>query len=82
MTLDTNRLGRVAAEMMDSLAEGYAEHDVEVGEVLMIVEIKSGSWTTVSYRSSDPRLWVQLGLLAAAERAVHSSAKQVDEGGH
>lgn len=70
--MDTTRVGTVAAELMEGLAEGWEDHphDVEIGEVLILVELRGddgdAGWTDVAFRCSDPRQWVQRGLLHAA----------------
>lgn len=78
MGLDTTRLGRVAAEMMESLAESYAEEDVEMGEVVLAVEIRSGGWSGIAYRCTDPRNWVQRGLALGLKRAIKRNGRIKD----
>lgn len=81
MSLDTTRLGEIAANMMESLAESYETHDVSVGEVALIVEIRSGDWTAVTYRCTDERAWVQRGLIRQGIDAVDASSEMTDAGG-
>lgn len=78
MSLDTTKLGEIAAGMMERLAESYEDHDVEVGTVALIVEISSGDWTAVTYRCSDNRSWVQRGLMNEGVRAIDHS-QQAEE---
>lgn len=59
--------------MMESLAESYEDHDVEVGAVALLVEINAGDWTAVTYRCTDHRLWVQRGLMIAGINAVEAN---------
>jgi hypothetical protein len=73
MSLDTTRLGQVAAELMQTLADGYEDSDfdkTELGEVMILAEVKledeEGEWTNIAWRCSDDRQWVQRGLLHAA----------------
>jgi len=85
MSLDTTRVGQVAAELMEAIAEGY-DDAVEIGAVAVIVEVGTTDdadegWTTVNYRCSDTRRWVQAGLLDAAKRAVFASSERADEDG-
>lgn len=79
MALDTTRLGELAAGMMERLAEGYEDHDVTVGTVALIVEVNSGDWTAVTYRCSDPRAWVQRGLMEAGISAIMRTDSMDDD---
>jgi hypothetical protein len=71
--LDTTQVGTVAAELMDTLAEDQ-ERDTDeltVGVVMVLVEVQGtdedgDSWTWIRYRCSDPRVWIQRGMLHAA----------------
>lgn len=78
MSLDTTKLGEIAAGMMENLATSYEDHDVEVGAVALIVEIKSDEWTAVTYRCSDARAWVQRGLMREGLRAIDFSQESRD----
>jgi hypothetical protein len=77
--MDTTKVGRVAADLMESMAQRYGEEEVEVGEVLVVVELSHPPGaetdfeesTQVVYRCSDSRGWVQRGLL---EEAASSEA--------
>lgn len=79
MSLDTTALGKIAAEMMESLAAAYEEHDVTVGEVALIVEVDGEDWTAVTYRCTTPKAWVQLGLMHAGISAVHATRNVIDD---
>lgn len=84
MSLDLTELGQNAVEMFESLDEQYGEFSgVQVGVVAVVVEI---TWddgddkiTSVSYRCSDPRRWIQHGIFSAAVRAVEVASKNFDE---
>lgn len=78
MSLDTTKLGEIAAGMMERLAESYEDYDVEVGTVALIVEVRSGEWTAVTYRCSDDRSWVQRGLMHEGLRAVGYTQERED----
>jgi hypothetical protein len=72
--VDTTRLGQVAADLMDLLAEDAADEEaaeMELGEVMILAEVKGrdeegDDWTSIRFRCSDPRFWVQRGMLSAA----------------
>lgn len=88
MSLDTTRVGQVAAELMEAIADEHGDADVEIGEVAVVVEVGTTDdadadegWTTVNCRCSDHRRWVQAGLLDAAKRAVFASSERADEDG-
>jgi hypothetical protein len=65
--MDTSRLGQVAADLMEAID---SEDGDELGVVLVLAEIKGsdehGDWTAIRWRCSDPRAWVQYGVLHAA----------------
>jgi len=74
--IDTSELGVVAAELMEKLESGYLDkEDVKIGVVAVIAEIEfsegDDEYTVIEYRCSDPRKWVQAGLFAQTNRAVH-----------
>ena len=52
---------------------------VVVGTVALIVEVRSGDWTAVTYRCSDDRAWVQRGLMNEGVRAVDHSQERADD---
>lgn len=82
MSLDTTRLGVIAAGMMESLAESYADQDVEVGEVVLLVELRGGdNWTAVAYRCTDNRSWIQAGLMQEGCKAVEASRRTTRDDG-
>jgi hypothetical protein len=73
--LDTALIGQTTAGFMEKLELAYAE-DVDAGEkpkvsrVIVLVEIEGdypdeeqGSWTSIDWHSSTPKLWEQKGLL-------------------
>jgi hypothetical protein len=59
---------------MDLLAEDAADEEaaeMELGEVMILAEVKGrdeegDDWTAIRFRCSDPRFWVQRGMLSAA----------------
>ena len=70
--MDTRKLGAVAAELMEYI-EKREDETTEIGEVMILVELRGthddGSdqkWTTISTQCTDPRGWVQRGLLNEA----------------
>lgn len=80
MSLDTSRIGVLAAEWMASLEESYKDYDddVEIGEVMLLVEIasaKGDGWTAVAWRCTNPKNWVQRGLIREAWRSVKRSRR-------
>lgn len=83
MSLDTTELGKAAAELMDSLAESYDGLDASIGTVAIVVEVEvtddGPGWTSIDYRCTDGRRWLQAGLFAAAQRAVGMGANPPDE---
>ena len=64
--MDTQRLGQVAALLMERIASRYAGEDWHVGDVIVVVEIDSKDDTVIETECSDEREWVQNGLLRAA----------------
>jgi hypothetical protein len=82
VSLDTTKLGQLAAELMDSLAEAYEDDEgAEIGTVAIVVEIEGPGWTGVDYRSTDQRRWVQEGFFDAPKRAVRLSARNGGDDG-
>jgi hypothetical protein len=71
--LDTSALGQLAAELMESIEGDYPE--ARLGVVAVVVELDEGGATSIVYRCSDARRWVQAGLFAAAGRAVIDSSE-------
>ena len=67
--LDTTAVGHLAAQLMDRLTEEYGE-DAEIGTVAVVVEVEMGNATAITYRCTDARRWIQVGLFGAAQRAV------------
>lgn len=75
---DTTRLGQVAAELMERLAEDHEDtENARVGVVALVVEIdgetdgEGATW--IEYRCSDSRRWIQAGLFDRAKAASLSS---------
>lgn len=68
--MDTTRLGETAAALMDLID---AEDGDELGVVMVLAEVKGtdddGEWTAIRWRCSDPRAWVQYGVLHEALRS-------------
>jgi hypothetical protein len=86
MSFDLTELGQTAVEMFETLEHLYGElPNVEVGIVAVVAEVTWGDAdeqvTSVSYRCSDPRRWIQQGLFAAAVQAVGDSAERPDNEG-
>jgi hypothetical protein len=75
---DWGKVGVIAAELIDTLAEQYEGEDVKIGVVAVVVEITSDeeAWTSVQYRCNDARRWIQVGLFDAASRAVQDSSEE------
>lgn len=77
--MDTSKVGHIAAELMEEIAERYDDAPVVIGEIMLIVEVKAdpnaeafefvGDFedfaATIEDSSTDDRLWVQMGLLTA-----------------
>lgn len=83
MSLDLTELGQNAVEMFESLDAEYGElPNVTVGVVAVVAEVTWGDAdeeiTSVSYRCSDGRRWIQHGIFAAAIRAVGASGESLD----
>ncbi len=84
MAIDTTKLGKLAAEMMDRIADEYGDKVEEIGVCAVVVEIdveeeEGDGYTEVLYRCTDGRRWIQKGLFDAARRAVFDSDKRPDE---
>lgn len=66
--MDTTELGSTAAQLMEMIEE--EEPDAEMGVVMILAEIngcdEDGGWSSIRWRCSDPRVWVQDGMLHAA----------------
>lgn len=81
---DWSQAAIIAAELLDSLEEDYANMEVEVGEVAMVVEVSGAigtenEWTGVFYRCSNPKRWVQVGFLDAARRGCLEASETAEE---
>lgn len=78
---NVGELGVTAAGLMDRIEADYSEfNEVEVGVVAVIAEInyeKDGEeYTSVEYRCSDPRKWIQGGLFKYASKAVFNAGNE------
>lgn len=70
---DLSHLGQIALELLEDMADVAEDVDMEVGEVMIVAELKGDGRTTVMTRCTEDRAWIKLGLLEAAsifERAV------------
>lgn len=75
MSLDVGEVGRTAAELMDRLADDYADEETAtVGVVAVVVEVTTDKWSSIEYRCSDERRWIQQGVFLAAMRAARTPA--------
>jgi len=77
--MDTSKVGHIAAELMEEIADRYDGAPVVVGEITLIVEVKAdpnadesdfvGDFedfaAVIEDSSTDDRIWVQMGLLVA-----------------
>lgn len=73
--MDVSEVGKLAVDLMDMISEEYADDDVEIGTVAVVVEIQSDEWTAVRYRCNDGRRWIQSGLFEQAKRGVRESER-------
>lgn len=69
MTLDTTLLGRLTAEVMESVADMF-EDDYHVRTCALIVEVDSPKRGQIIVRCSDDRPWLLEALLHEAENSV------------
>lgn len=81
---DWSQAAIAAAELLDMLERDYEGREVEVERVMVVVEVSGevgtdDQWTGVFYRCSDPKRWIQYGLLDSAKRAVLASSETMDE---
>lgn len=74
--MDTTRVGEVAATLMELIAEAYGD-DATVGVVAIVVEVDippsdpgEHGITEIQVRCSEPRRWIQAGLLESARACV------------
>lgn len=69
---DTTKLGAMAMGLMEDMATKYEEieGDAQIGTIAIVVEVTGDTWTSVDYRCTDGRRFVQDGLFSAARRAV------------
>ena len=76
--IDTRMVGHVAADLMEQVAEQFGE-EATVETVAMVVAVRHADdateeATTISCACSDPRAWVQVGLLHFAANLVERQA--------
>jgi len=84
---DWGQVGVIAAEMIDDFEKTYADQEVEIGMVALVVEVtgveegrdEEDNWTGVFYRTNEPRRWIQVGFFEAAKRAVIDSMEDANE---
>jgi hypothetical protein len=67
MSLDTSKIGQVAAELMELLPE---ESDGEIIEVGIVVVVDDGEGTYTRIKSSSDLYYRQLGIFQAAISCV------------
>lgn len=80
MSFDVGEVGRTAAELMDRLADEYAdEPSAKVGVVAVVVEIETDEISAIEYRCSDVRRWIHRGLFSEAMRAATEPADTLDD---
>lgn len=70
---DFSRAAIIAADLIEKLEGDYQHDEIQIGEVMVIVEVtgsnpEDGDWTAIQYRCSDPRFWIHQGMLRAALR--------------
>lgn len=70
--MDTSEVGHIAARLMDEVEAEFTGGE-ELGEVAIVAEVNRDGddpETWVEVICTDPRRWVQAGLLKAAERVI------------
>lgn len=84
--MDTTALGTTMAEFMEETERRFEDKpQAEIGHVMVIAEVKipddgpEGS-SGIYFRSSDPRLWAQQGLLHYALNAATVLNDEDDDG--
>ena len=80
---DWSQAAITAAELLDTLERDYDGREIEVGRVMVVIEISGeigtdDQWTGVFYRCTDPVRWIQYGMLDSAKRAVIASSEHPD----
>lgn len=71
--MDTSKVGQVAAGLMERIADDYDGEGLEVGTVMLIVELEDGNRVGICTRCSDSRDWVKLGLIEAVGADLRAS---------
>jgi len=67
MPIDQTKLGVVVSEQMEAIEQDHDGEDCEIGDVVVIVEVRCAEATDVRVRCSDSRPQIALGLLATAD---------------
>jgi hypothetical protein len=80
---DWGQVGVIAAELIDSLADSYADEEIEIGVVAVVVEITGGkldeeNWTAINYRCNNPKRWIQRALFEEAKDVARNSSEERD----
>ncbi len=65
MPIDQSKLGTVVQEQMVAIEADHGE-DCEIGDVVVIVEVRCPEENDIRVRCSDPRPQVAFGLMEAA----------------
>jgi len=70
-----------AAQLLNDLEAEYEDMEVETGRVMIVVELNGDlgtedEWTGIFYRCSDPKRWIQYGMLDSAKRAVIAASEE------
>jgi hypothetical protein len=65
MAFDQTKVGRLTADLMETLEERYGDES-EIGDVCLIVEVVGGHGSEVVTQCSSPRRHVNIGLLRLA----------------
>jgi hypothetical protein len=83
--MDTTKLGKIAAELMERLAKEERQDD-EIGAVAIVVETRGtredeSGYTVIQVECSDPRYWITRGLLQAGLEVVIDEWDSAQAGG-
>jgi hypothetical protein len=70
MPIDQSKLGIVVQEQMEAIEQDHSE-ECEIGDVVVIVEVRCAETNDVRVRCSDTRPQVALGLLETATLIQH-----------
>lgn len=71
--MDTSPVGHIAAGLMEKIAADYADSELRVGTVMLIVELEDDTQTGIVTRCSNPRDWAKLGLVEAVAADLRAS---------